>query len=279
MAKMIPSYLKIAFRPTASAQAVVSGPNVRFTVISSRMLRMEYSPSNEFEDHASQTFWFREQPVPGFTVERSPERIEIHTDALHLTYQINPAGFGRHQLSVQVLATSSTWRSGTMNNRANLRGTTRTLDGVDGRIRLDPGLMSREGWAVADDSSSLVFDEEGWINHRAHPENKDIYFFGYGHDYLGCLREFSAVSGEVPLIPRWALGNWWSRYWEYSQQDYLELMAEFKERGIPPLSVSSIWIGMSRKPAMIVRGGLVIPGIATYFRTRQVFWRRSRPKD
>jgi alpha-glucosidase (family GH31 glycosyl hydrolase) len=66
-----------------------------------------------------------------------------------------------------------------------------------------------------------------------------LYFFGYGHDYLGCLREFSAVAGEVPMIPRWALGNWWSRYWKYSQQEYLDLMAEFKQREIP-LSVCVI---------------------------------------
>ena len=233
MSQSIPSQFKLAFRPAAAPGAVVTGPNVRFTVLTSRLLRLEYSPSGGFEDHPSQAFWYREQPVPAFTVERSPERIQIHTEHLHLSYLISPAGFSAQALFVEVLATGAVWHYGTPRSRANLMGTARTLDGADGAVRLDPGLMSRQGWSLVDDSHTLVFDEQGWIAHRAHPENLDLYLFGYGHDYLGCLREFNQVAGEVPLIPRWALGNWWSRYWEYSQQEYLDLMAEFKARGIP----------------------------------------------
>ena len=233
MSQSIPSQFKLAFRPSAASEAVITAPNARFTVLTSRLLRLEFSPSGEFEDHPSQAFWYREQPVPAFTVERSPERIEIRTEHLQLNYLITPAGFSAETLSVEVFATGAVWHFGTSRNRANLMGTARTLDGADGAVRLDPGLMSRHGWALVDDSQTLVFNDEGWIAQRAHPENLDLYLFGYGHDYLGCLREFNRVAGEVPLIPRWALGNWWSRYWEYSQREYLDLMAEFKARGIP----------------------------------------------
>ena len=76
--------------------------------------------------------------------------------------------------------------------------------------------MARSGWAVVDDSRSLVFDAEGWLEPRNAPGNLDLYFFGYGQDYAACLRDFRQVAGQTPLIPRWILGNWWSRYWAYS---------------------------------------------------------------
>ncbi|MGE5141097.1 MAG: TIM-barrel domain-containing protein, partial [Rudaea sp.] len=64
-------------------------------------------------------------------------------------------------------------------------------------------------------------------------DHTDLYFFGYGHDYPACLRDFVRVAGRVPLPPRWMLGNWWSRYWAYSQQELLGLMEEFRRRDIP----------------------------------------------
>jgi hypothetical protein len=37
----------------------------------------------------------------------------------------------------------------------------------------------------------------------------------------------------VPLLPRWSLGNWWSRYWAYSAGELLALMDEFKDHQVP----------------------------------------------
>lgn len=50
---------------------------------------------------------------------------------------------------------------------------------------------------------------------------------------LLCLRDFYKLSGAVPLLPRYALGNWWSRYWKYSEESYMELLTEFEKRNIP----------------------------------------------
>jgi alpha-glucosidase (family GH31 glycosyl hydrolase) len=97
------------------------------------------------------------------------------------------------------------------------------------KLNLEQGLVSRHGWSVYDDSGSLVFDDEGWLQPRQAEEGAlDLYFFGYGHDYLGCIQEFQKVSGQTPLLPRWALGNWWSRYYPYSEHELKHLMLEFK---------------------------------------------------
>ena len=231
----------IAFEPLAEPAAIVSGPNVRFTVLTDRLIRLEYSPDDNFEDRPSQAFWYRKQPVPSFKVTQDEKSIEIDTGELHLVYQISPHGFTRETLSIVVKSTNTTWYYGDNDYWLNLKGTGRTLDEADGAIHLEQGLVSRTGWSLVDDSESLVFDSSGWLEARLPGQkntNLDLYFFGYGHDYVGCLQDYFKVTGNVPLVPRWVLGNWWSRYWEYTQESLMDLMKEFKQRDVP----LSVWI-------------------------------------
>jgi alpha-glucosidase (family GH31 glycosyl hydrolase) len=53
------------------------------------------------------------------------------------------------------------------------------------------------------------------------------------------MKSFYAISGPQPVVPRWSLGNWWSRYYAYSSAEYLELMDKFAAKEIP-LSVAVI---------------------------------------
>ena len=106
------------------------------------------------------------------------------------------------------------------------------MDGVDGELKLEDGLMSRDGFTVVDDSQTYVFGNEGWFEKRI-PGNLDLYFFGYGNDYQACLQDFYKISGRVPLIPRYALGNWWSKFWNYTEEEMKELLENFRKRGIP----------------------------------------------
>ena len=43
----------------------------------------------------------------------------------------------------------------------------------------------------------------------------------------------------VPIIPRFALGVWWSRYHAYTQQEYLSLMDRFEKENVP-LTVATV---------------------------------------
>jgi len=225
---------QIQFDPLPNPEAVVASPNVRFSLLTERLIRMEYSPSGKFEDHPSQVFWYRNQPTPKFKHQISSTGIEIETQHLHLHYDTSPKGFSSSNLKVLVKDTEFTWHYGLHPDRSgNFGGTYRTLDEASGFVRPDPGLISSSGASAYDDSKSLVFNDACWLEARVHPENQDIYFFGYGHDYATCLRDFSRIAGKTPLVPRYVLGNWWSRYWKYSDQELLELMHEFKDRQIP----------------------------------------------
>jgi alpha-glucosidase (family GH31 glycosyl hydrolase) len=230
----------IHFEPLAEPDAIVVGPHVRFTVLTECLIRMEYSKGqsidgiDQFEDHPSQVFWYRKQPVPIFVQRVTENSIEIETSALLLKYKISRKGFSAANLSIKVKSTGKTWRFGdSPQSGGNLGGTNRTLDEVFEDIELDSGLMGRSGWALVDDSHTLVFDETGWLHPRQKSGSLDLYFFGYGLDYKTCLKDFGRIAGNTPLIPRWILGNWWSRYWEYSADELLALMTEFKDHDVP----------------------------------------------
>jgi len=226
------------FKPVANAKAIVAAPNVRFTVLMDRIIRMEYSKDDIFEDRPSQVFWYREQPVPEFKKTITDKVVEIETDYLKLVYKISRAGFTRKNLNITLKQSNITWRySDTARMAGNLKGTARTLDGVAGKTKLEDGLVSKAGWSVVDDSKTLVFDENGWLVSRTKDkvkkDSQDLYFFGYGHDIPALLRDYTQLAGEVPLIPRYILGNWWSRYWAYTQDELQSLMQEFRERDVP----------------------------------------------
>jgi alpha-glucosidase (family GH31 glycosyl hydrolase) len=223
----------IHFDPIARPEAIATAPGARFTVLTPRLLRLEYSPNGRFEDRPSQAFWYRRQPVPEFSWGEENGRYHLRTAFLHLEYTPDPAGFSGDSLTIRLKESGVLWRYG-QSDPANLRGTTRTLDEADGPIQLEEGLLSRSGWAVYDDTRRLVFDDEGWLELRRAPAGyRDLYFFGHGHDYAATLADFARVAGPAPMIPRWALGNWWSRYWAYSADELLALMDEFTARETP----------------------------------------------
>ena len=223
--------------PVANPEAIVIAKNIRFTVLTDRLIRLEFSKSNCFEDRPSQTFWHRDQSVPAFTKIVTKNCVEIETEFLRLKYRFTPFGFTLLTLSITLKKTNITWRYGTP-QKGNLKGTAQTLDGDTGNTQLENGLISKSGWVVVDDSRSLVFNKTGWLEPRG-SEQKDLYFFGYGTDVPACLHDFTRVAGRIPMIPRYILGNWWSRYWAYTQDELQNLMQEFRTQEIP-LSVCII---------------------------------------
>ncbi|MBD3346446.1 MAG: DUF5110 domain-containing protein [Chitinivibrionales bacterium] len=235
----VPKSLRFHSEPRADSKAIVRAKNARFTVLTDRCIRMEYSPDGQFEDRASQVFWFRKQPVPHYAVRTKGAKTTIETAALKLSYTATQEGFTTSNLEVALDGGVATWHFGDTDDN-NLGGTLRTLDRICGSAPIGDGLMSRCGWSIIDDTNSLVFNEQCWMKQRGAADGyRDLYFFGYGSDYQGCLRDYCAISGAIPMVPRWVLGNWWSRYWAYTDGELLELMREFRKRGLP-LSVCVI---------------------------------------
>ena len=229
---------KYKTNPICNSESVVCGKDYRFTVLTSCLIRMEYSKDGKFEDRATQTVVNRYFDKPEFTVKERDGELKIVTDGIELTYTGGP--FTQNSLSAVLRgsrgASSSAWYFGV--GCANLMGTARTLDGVNGSCKLDEGILSVANSAVIDDSKSLVIAEDGWVEPRD-KDIVDIYLFAYKCSYREALRDFYHLTGKTPMIPRFALGNWWSRYYKYTQESYEELMRSFEEHKIP-LSVAVI---------------------------------------
>src|SRR5580658_7431752 len=244
------------YDPVADPRAVVTLGNARFTVLTPELLRMEWSADGKFEDHASFVFLNRKLPVPKFTHEISSasdrETLTIETDALKLTYTLAASGDGKFsagnlEIDFTLNGGPVVWHPGAPDSE-NLLGTTRTLDGAEGdktKEPIGPGIVSRAGWTVVDDSDRPLFDSDDfsftkgeaspwpWVIERPAGDRQDWYFFGYGHDYKSALGDFVRVAGRIPLPPRFAFGVWWSRYWAYSDQELDDLVKDFRQSDVP----------------------------------------------
>ncbi len=224
--------------PLAHEKAVIQGERYRITLLTEQLIRLEYSQDGSFTDRPTQTVFNRAFPVPLYSAETRGDRLVLRTRFLRLVYDQGP--FSREGLFIEVggghSLYSSTWRYG--DAFETLKGTIRTLDRSEGEVPLAEGLLSKNGFSVLDDSASMTFTPKGWVEPPA-AGRTDLYFFGYGRDYLACLRDFFRLSGPTPLLPRFALGNWWSRYHPYTEEEYRTLMLSFEKERIP-LSVAVI---------------------------------------
>ena len=231
----------VADNPKADAKAVVTSGNARFTVLTPQLIRMEWSADGQFEDRATLTFVNRETPVPEFKVRESKSKLTITTPALTLTYLKNGKFSDKNLKAVFTLnGREVVWTPG-MENPQNLLGTTRTLDGADGSKLKEPmeqGILSRAGWSLIDDSQRHVLTPDGseweeWIEARPEGDRQDLYLFAYGHDYKQALADYALVAGRAPMPPKYTLGYWWSRYWQYSDNEFVDLVNKLKSMDVP----------------------------------------------
>lgn len=221
--------------------------HVRFTVISDGAVRMEYAPDGQFVDAKSFVAVQRAYPAADYRVKRGAW-IEIATPKMVLRYRKNSGPFTASNLSVRSpkrAAVPFVWKPG-MQQKGNLKGTYRTLDGYDGdtyvyderrpKMPIEDGLLATDGWTLIDDSDNFLFDgdkEWEWVEKRPDDSAQDWYFLAYGHDYKAALRDFTLFAGKMPLPPRYAFGYWWSRYWAYSDKELRTLVKNFRAYDIP----------------------------------------------
>ena len=222
---------------------IVLWRDYRVTVLAAALFRIERNAKHIWRDGATQSVWYRNAPPQKFSVAAVDDECTITTDAVTLIV--------RPKLKdCRVLLGG---RNLPIDNGDNLLGTYRTLDGCDGdeivyfeggkptrrvKVPLGSGVCSKSGVAVVDDSASLTLGEDGMVK-PVRAEGVDQYVFAYGHDYRAAVDALFGITGRPPMLPRYALGNWWSRYYVYTDKSYLTLLNKFFERDIP-LTVATI---------------------------------------
>ena len=220
---------------TAIEENVFLYDGVRITVLTSELIRIERQADGKFCDFPTQTVWFRSLEKVDCSAENVEGDITVKTSKCSFIISEN-GRLKKVRLSDGRIVTNF--------KKGNLKGTRRTLDMTFGKVRLEDGIVSRFGVAVMDDSKSLIIKPDGSLGTRRDilgrtEDGTDKYVFAYGCDYRSALRDYYRITGSTPLIPRYCLGNWWSRYREYTQEEYLSLMDKFAEKKIP-LTVACI---------------------------------------
>lgn len=262
-ATLIGAAVASAPSPSAAARPAleVRDGEARIQVLSPTLFRLEYAADGNFTDAPTLTAVARKRRG-GKVRTRVEDGVRvIETSRARLRYRIGSGPFRPDNLTVRIGkgkgartvrpafgSPSTTAPASTADvtpaiagdrgprTRGNLGGWFRGLDGQNGPVPLHDGILSRDGWYLLDDTiSPLLVDGGRWYASR--PERfgayQDGYLFAYGRDYAAALRDFRALTGPAPLLPRQAFGNWFSQYTFFSARAYQKLLARFRAERVP----------------------------------------------
>lgn len=230
---MLDKHFKVHTDAKTKIENIIFYENYRISLLKERLIRIEKSENKKFLDYPTKAIWFRNFDILDKKVTEYENGIEIVVN--HTTYFI-----GKNFEDSYVIINNKRIK---MDNEGNLLSTYEGLDGADGDVDdhyskpakplvLEKGVCSKSGVAIIDDSKTCYLNEEGFFI-PIEEEHFDVYVFAFGHEYQEAVKAFYDISGKVPLVPRYVLGNWWSRYHEYKDQEYLDLMDKFIEKNIP----------------------------------------------
>lgn len=241
--------------------------SVRIQALCDRIIRIEFATDAHFENRASFTFPLRGAAASGaahvesnfddmnaiLSVMTPLVRVNVRTNAESFTDGIISAvACTGKDVSVYSYKPSDAVTSA----EGLLPGTCRTLDNSDGFVRrswnthkktrdveLNGSILARSPIVFIDDSRRALFTDEGWFAPRRYPNGssryRDVYVIASNPeidgplDYRAALRAFSNVSGQTPMVPRYFLGNWWSRYYAYDEKSLGDVVKGFETRGAP----------------------------------------------
>lgn len=222
------------------SKAYVKGNRYRFTVITERVIRLEYSLDGNFVDSPTQIILNRNFGLPEFTIRQNATFLEITTKYFRLSYMKEQPFTGSNidpmkNLKITLLNVNDKdkerdWYYGNpeaRNMNGNIVSEDFKLDNKNSR-----GLFSLEGFASLDDSNSMIIEKDGTLSNRV-GKSIDIYVFMYGNQFNLALNDYFKMTGFPPLLPRYAFGNWWSRNISYDDKSLDELLKTFDKKKIP----------------------------------------------
>lgn len=217
----------------AKPEVVFQGTHYRITVLSERLVRLEYSKEGVFFDELTEQVVNRVFPTPKYKVVEDAKYLEITTNYFMLKYQ-KEKPFESLNIEIVLLRengdrTDKTWYA----KKKEVRNYQTTGLGIDlTKPDYQKGLFSGDGFVTLDDSPSMLLNSDGFLVPNNVPRT-DIYVFMYRRDINYCLRDYFLLTGYPPLIPRYALGIWWNKNEIYNFTDIATLLSNFNRYQIP----------------------------------------------
>ena len=223
----------------SDSKTIIQGNNYRISVITERIVRLEFSPAGQFNDRPTQLIKKRNIGIPDFSVRQDANMLELTTKYFSLSYIKNQPFTGTKvdpmkNLKITLLSRerdrNKDWYVGHPEAR-NMLGNMVGVD-VDIPITLQKGLYSLDGFTSIDDSFGNVIMEDGTLGNPI-ANHLDIYVFMYDRDFKQVLFDYFKMTGAPALLPRYALGNWWSRNITYDDNSIKDLIRKFERKKIP----------------------------------------------
>lgn len=256
----------------ATGENPVTIGNARFTFVNEGLVRLEYALDRKFVNDSTLFAVNRNTSYTDIKVtDKGGDKYTLTTPLMRIEYFDNGFPFG--QTNIRVYFThkgkEKSWLISHETKRGNLRGAIETLDAISSPVELQEGLLSREGWYTIHDTNKEIL-KNGWVQQRDPDHLQDIYLFVYGDDYKSALKSLQAISGTVPMTRKYVHGSWYCRWWNYTADDYRQLVREYKEHDFP-LDIMVFDMGWhTQKQARVGTGHAGNPGWTGYSWNREL---------
>lgn len=237
---------------SATANPIVLG-NKRITLITPTLFRLEYAENKNFLDEPTIFAANRDSlMMSGFTITTSDngENYRISTGKVDIDIKNDNMPFSFLNTKVHYMRRGKQRKaSGIYESSSNFGGSVATLDGFDGPIPLQDGLLTDDGYYYVVDTGKEVIGEDGWFKNRDKSHIQDQYCFVYGDDFHAPFRDLGVISGHVPMTRKHIHGIWYSRWYPYTQKDFEELIQGYKDNDFPIdiLSIDMDWHKQNHK--------------------------------
>ncbi len=216
---------------------IIKFKKARFTLLSDVSFKAEYSLNGVFINKELFVTDLKNTKPLKYSIKKSKDRIVIQTKRLIINYQEKPRGFSRNNFIVLYKYKNKfkKWYFG-KKDRKNLGGTTLDMFKYpkERGKKLSQGVISKNGYFTYYDHTFTFWDKKKeWAYFKKRDNYRIVFFIGYGKDYSLGLKEYSQIFGKALLPPLWAFGFWYSRYWNYHQNEFIKLVNKYRLLNIP----------------------------------------------
>ena len=220
----------------SNVESIFKGNKYRITVLTERLIRLEYNENGVFEDRPTLFAYNRNFKKPEFNVSESNSLLKIITKYCELEYKKEKKFDGGRltpmsNLKISLYNSDKIWYF----NHPEARRYPALVSIYDNKIKKEKGLFSLDGFVSIDDSKTEIILENGELQKRDQ-NSIDLYVFLYNKDYYFCLNDYFILTGKSPLLPRYALGNWYSKN-EFLDEEKIEKLSNLFIKNNVPISL------------------------------------------
>jgi len=106
-----------------------------------------------------------------------------------------------------------------------------------------PVLVSTRGYGILFDSYSLMtFHDDAFGSYVWTDITDELdYYFIYGPEFDDIVQGIRQLTGKVPMLPRWAFGYIQSKERYVSQDELIQIVREYRQRGLPLDCIVQDW--------------------------------------